>query len=623
MLITNRHNQPISLAGVLGKGGEATVYSLHHQPNQVAKIYHRPTEEQAAKLTAMLATPPHQPTTHTAIAWPLEQLYRDKQCVGFIMPKIIDSHSIFTVFNPIMRARVLPRFNWQALHQTAYNLAVVVSAVHAKGHVIGDINESNILVNHRALVSLVDTDSFQISTLDDKIYRCKVGKPEYTPPELQGVRFTEVNQTIHHDNFSLGILLFQLLMNGFHPFAGVLQTRESVGRVDLYGIKEGLFPYQANPQLNPPPHAPPFAILSPLLQSAFIRCFVEGYQHPLGRPTATEWISLLETSLNNLVHCPNNPRHLFANHQTECGWCMWEAHQQKQQTIQQPISVYHKPPPPINPTYNPQPKQQPLPSLPTQLVPQGPKLFGQWFGFHSLIGVGVTGAFILGLNVGLLTLPLAFLLMLGMQWVLIRRNFQTISWWGWGSVIGHVLGFLGMFVIFFGWLIGWKNIKTSPLKTWVLITILTGFISNITNQILSIVTGLPNSVILPGITPISMISIVVNWASYGLLTGLSIVWIKQFQTTSGISFWSWLSLFTRQIGQQSHSIQKRTKGSLSIATKQSWHRVTPLAHQVGQIMKIVVSKLKIIINQYWFIMILLVMWMMLMLIIQLWGSLFN
>ena len=63
----------------------------------------------------------------------------------------------------------------------------------------------------QALVTLVDSDSFQV-TVGDKIYRCTVGKTEYTPPELQGTRFADIDRGADHDPFALAILIFQLLM---------------------------------------------------------------------------------------------------------------------------------------------------------------------------------------------------------------------------------------------------------------------------------------------------------------------------------------------------------------------------------------------------------------------------
>src|SRR5438105_3869599 len=82
----------------------------------------------------------------------------------------------------------------------ARNIAAAVHAVHSRGYVIGDVNESNILVTDTALATLVDTDSFQVRDPGSGVvYRCPVGKPEFTPPELQGASFGEIDRTPEHD----------------------------------------------------------------------------------------------------------------------------------------------------------------------------------------------------------------------------------------------------------------------------------------------------------------------------------------------------------------------------------------------------------------------------------------
>ena len=60
-----------------------------------------------------------------------------------------------------------------------------VSAIHDAGYVIGDLNQSNILVTSRGLVTFIDTDSFQVKE-DGRRYLCLVRTPEYVAPELVG-----------------------------------------------------------------------------------------------------------------------------------------------------------------------------------------------------------------------------------------------------------------------------------------------------------------------------------------------------------------------------------------------------------------------------------------------------
>jgi len=333
------NNQPITLISELGKGGEATIYHIAEHKELVAKIYHNPTPQREAKLRAMLLNPPEQPKTHIAIAWPTALLYQQKakfyawsalnelehtlpeKFVGFLMPKISGGRAIFHLYNPVMRAKLPYLFDWRALHRTAYNLCVVVEAIHAKGYVIGDINESNILVNREALVTIVDCDSFQVKDEQGVVHHCTVGKPEYTPPELVGVPLSTVIQTERHDLFGLAVLLFQLLMEGYHPFAGVLRSKESVGRIDLFAIREGLFPYTKNGTINPPPNAPPHHMLYPALQKAFQTCFMKGYHDESVRPTASTWRNRLKQAEATLTQCKNNPAHVYSRHVEGCIWC--------------------------------------------------------------------------------------------------------------------------------------------------------------------------------------------------------------------------------------------------------------------------------------------------------------
>ena len=329
------------LERAINRGGEAQIWTVRQEPHLVAKLYHKPLAEHQAKLTAMIATPLTHVGSHPAVAWPLHLLYRQNTFVGYLMPRAASSLPLFHYYNPARRRRLGLLHAWpRFLHRTASNLAAAVELVHAHDHVIGDLNESNVLVNQAALVTLVDTDSFQIrqSTAPPRvlswlgthptqqIYRCAVGKAEYTPPELQGVDFKSIDRTPAQDNFALAVLIFYLLMDGFHPFAGVLRSGASVGRVDLHGIKHGLFPYQP-PQtstqllVQPPPNAPTIDHLHPGLQDAFRRTFVDGHAAPERRVAAKEWKKMLQEAEGALITCPQDRSHLYARHLRHCPTC--------------------------------------------------------------------------------------------------------------------------------------------------------------------------------------------------------------------------------------------------------------------------------------------------------------
>jgi DNA-binding helix-hairpin-helix protein with protein kinase domain len=323
----------------LAVGGEGRIYAIKGHSKRVAKIFHRPSSEKAAKLSAMLAHPPHDPTLkkrgHISIAWPTALILNAKgECVGFTMPYIERSKSfpLLKIYNPRDRQRMELNFTWEYLLYVAHNLAYLLAELHASGYVIGDLNESNILVTVNAEVTLVDCDSIQVPKerqlweafmfRPKQYFRCTVGKPEYTAPELQGRRFSEVNRTPDHDNFALAVIIFLLLMEGRHPYAGVWQGKGEPPTLEQ-SMRSRDFPYGDSGRLIPPKRALPLYTLPPHLQTLMLECFgprswLLWFQQ---RPTAYTWKRALENIEGLLVHCPKNYSHIYSEHLNSCPWC--------------------------------------------------------------------------------------------------------------------------------------------------------------------------------------------------------------------------------------------------------------------------------------------------------------
>ena len=322
----------------LGKGGEAAVYEVPPQenlPTLVAKIYHQPTPRHALKLEAMIDNPPADPMAgegHVSIAWPIDRVRSadlDRCFLGFVMARVAKAKPLFELYNPKSRLRLCPLFHFGYLMRAARNLASAVAAVHERGYVIGDLNESNILINNQALVTIVDTDSFQVSTRDEN-FRCPVGKPEYTAPELQGVDFATVDRAPAHDNFALAVLIFQLLMQGIHPFAGQYTGPGEPGTV-ADRIAAGHWPYHTTAAglYRPNPHAPPWDVLPSEIRGLFNACFQEGHALPQRRPSAGTWCAALREAEGQLQTCPRNPQHLFDRELAGCPWCLLARRQRR------------------------------------------------------------------------------------------------------------------------------------------------------------------------------------------------------------------------------------------------------------------------------------------------------
>jgi DNA-binding helix-hairpin-helix protein with protein kinase domain len=155
-------------------------------------------------------------------------------------------------------------------------------------------------------------------------YPCPVGRPEYTPPELQGrYYFNEVRQP-EQDNFALAVLIFQLLMDGSHPFRSVW-----VGTGDSPPVEEkiiqGLFPYTADRRgpIKPPPGLS-LDRLHPLLANLVKRCFIDGHVNPRRRPSASEWENALKEAEKALS--TGTCSHIFTSHLDRCPYCGKQSH---------------------------------------------------------------------------------------------------------------------------------------------------------------------------------------------------------------------------------------------------------------------------------------------------------
>jgi len=317
----------VELGAEIARGGEAVIRRVVGDGRLLAKVFFTDRTAMADKLRAMRDHPPPDPAGvqgHSAIAWPCELLLDDgKRLIGFLMPYVRDAVPAIDVLNPRRRARTLPDFDRAYLHRAARNLASALAALHAAKVVVGDLNERNVLVTPRALVTLIDADSFQIQRVrpaEIVFYPCPVGRAEYTPPELQGQPFHDTVRLPEHDAFGLAVLLFQLLMAGSHPFRSAWLADGEVPPLEEK-IRRGWFPYLERPgvPVAPPPGAPALGTLHPSLVDGFVRAFAHGHADPHRRPTAEEWAYRLEEAEAHLIRCPTG--HAFADHLTACPDC--------------------------------------------------------------------------------------------------------------------------------------------------------------------------------------------------------------------------------------------------------------------------------------------------------------
>lgn len=351
----------------LGRGGEGSVWPVRVDPGVpapagplVVKLYHPGADPQlaarrVAKVTAMLAAPP----ATDAICWPLAAVSGSDGQVGFVMTALpADSHRPWASFaNAADRRKTAAAFSVRYALAACRNLVIAAGAVHAAGHVLGDVNESNVFIGADATVRIVDADSAQVRTSSGQVFRCEVGKPEYTAPELAGRPLRECDRTPATDMFGFGVLIFQLLTGGAHPTDGAPIDLDA----DPPSVTERIA-HRWTPALQPPPGCPlrPVArVPAAALPSRLVPLLVAAFDvNPARRPPLAAFAAVLTDIGAHLRACPTQPGHAFDSRDGRCGWC---AH-----------AAAGNPDPWAPPAARPAPTQQALPALPLQAAAAAP-----------------------------------------------------------------------------------------------------------------------------------------------------------------------------------------------------------------------------------------------------------
>jgi DNA-binding helix-hairpin-helix protein with protein kinase domain len=315
---------PLLLGPRIGSGGEGAVYELRDRSDVVAKLYHKhPEPDKSAKIAAMAKFGNERLLKLTA--WPIEPIRGGSKTgpiLGFVMPKITAHKEAFSVYSPKLRVQEARTVNWQFLIRSATNAARAFSVVHDSGHVIGDVNDGNILIGEKATVRLIDCDSYQIN-LNGSLWRCEVGRPEYQPSELQNTRtYKQAPRTTNHDRFGLAVIIFRILFMGRHPFAGRFLNS---GQMPLErAISEYRFVYGSNAaamQMQPPPASLGLNGVTRNVALLFERAFCAQGSKANARPRPDEWVTALDGLERHLKRCGANPAHQFVDSLTHCPWC--------------------------------------------------------------------------------------------------------------------------------------------------------------------------------------------------------------------------------------------------------------------------------------------------------------
>ena len=254
---TDSTGRRVVLGTEIARGGEGGIHEVPTSPWMVAKVWNEPSPSKVEKLTVLLrrsSGPPRRAGDRIALAWP-ERALQDEtgQVVGFLMPRAPDGYHQLVRYCSRGARRELEAERGSAytrleLLNIARNVAEAFQWVHAQHCLVGDVNHTNILVDRdTGSVFLIDVDSFQVTDERTGVtHRCDVGKDEFTPPHLLNRQLGSVDRTPDDDGFGLAILIFEILMDGVHPYDAVNTSAQGPsGNQRLRNISQGRSPYAA------------------------------------------------------------------------------------------------------------------------------------------------------------------------------------------------------------------------------------------------------------------------------------------------------------------------------------------------------------------------------------------
>lgn len=393
--------RPLQLGKLLGEGAAGKVYALPGAPGSAAKLYHGEAEcrRHEAKIEAMIASPPDlPPATHNGkrfpqIAWPEAKLYdRGGKFIGFQMPEIDFGRSTSLV-NLLQKSsrrieKLSDYYGYRVL--VARNLASVFAELHRAGHHMIDMKPANLrFYPSVSWMAVVDTDGFSITGKHGRI-AADVVSDEYIAPESWKKPVGELGED--QDLFALAVIIFQLLNNGLHPFAGA--AGGSGQATDLQArILEGLYAYALIPR---PGLQPSQASLHRMFRRGTRVLFDTAFQPRAQRPRAEEWRDHLDLLMTQMTKCsakPDEHVHFGAG----CGFCGHEARvaAAKERPAARPAARMPRKPAPAGrvPTQtmpHPVVVRIPRPSRTPPAPVRRPRIV-RWLAVAAMVGLAATG----------------------------------------------------------------------------------------------------------------------------------------------------------------------------------------------------------------------------------------
>lgn len=298
----------------LGKGGQGVVHNIttsKYSADYCIKIYIRDAEKMHKKIEYMVTHPPQNiRDTSFRICWPTALAYNTKkEFVGYMMPLAFPKGHDLTILSVYRNKPLsqLKRFKDKVEWHNKYeldtsegivnrvkmlcNIAIALHTIHSTGrYVLVDLKPENIDATGAGKVSIMDTDSIQISENGKILYPATAFTPEYFAPEGKELKRLNRPFTLQCDYFAAAICFYQIL-TGTHPYSGTVLKPPYDNCTEIADcISNGLFAFGEKQKYIDLPSAfnlqQNFYNLPSTIQGLFKRAF--GSQASK-RPTMEEW----------------------------------------------------------------------------------------------------------------------------------------------------------------------------------------------------------------------------------------------------------------------------------------------------------------------------------------------
>ena len=298
----------------LGKGGQGAVHNIltsQYSADYCIKIYIRDAEKMHKKIEYMVTHPPQNiRDTSFRICWPTALVYNtSKEFIGYMMPLAFPKGHDLTILS-VYRSKPLAQIKryknkveWHNKYELdtpegivnrvkmLCNVAIALHTIHSTGrYVLVDLKPENIDATGTGKVSIMDTDSIQISENGRILHPATAYTPDYFAPEGKDIQKRNNPYTLQCDYFAAAICFYQIL-TGTHPYSGTVLKSPYDNCTELADcIANGLFAFGEKQKYISLPKGfnlqQNFYNLPTSIQTLFKRAFASD---PNNRPSMEEW----------------------------------------------------------------------------------------------------------------------------------------------------------------------------------------------------------------------------------------------------------------------------------------------------------------------------------------------